>query len=72
MTAFRLRRVVLAVSATLGFGIGVATAAAAAPARHVLAGTQPSWTAAVARADDVPAAQAGITDFSRFRPRYMP
>jgi subtilase family serine protease len=63
MKAFRLRRLGLAVSATLGLGVlGVATAgAAAAPARHVLAGTQPSWTAAVAKADDVPAAQAGIT-----------
>jgi subtilase family serine protease len=58
MKGIRLRRTALVLGASIGMAVlGTATAAAAG-GRQVLAGTLPAWTAAVAKTDNVPAAQA--------------
>jgi subtilase family serine protease len=56
----RLRRMALILSGSAIAVFGTAGAASAASTRHVLPDTKPSWTAAVAKTDNVPATQ-GLT-----------
>ena len=61
MTDSRLRRAALILSGSVIAVFGAVSAASAASTRHVLPDTKPSWTAAVVKVDDVPAAQTGVT-----------
>ncbi|HET6171213.1 MAG TPA: S53 family peptidase [Gaiellales bacterium] len=58
MREFRFRRLTLVLSGSVIAVFGAAATASAAAGRHVLPGTKPTWTAAVAKTADVPAGAA--------------